>query len=150
MNYVKLSSWGKRIVVGEDFTIEVKCNKSSEMADPQGYGINFQKKLKEEDAGIIFHFKPVAPESAVYFRTLQVNEANKKTSWDSKTMTIQDDNVKEIYFANSFKLKLKPVTESSILVYVNDKFKTEYECPNKKITDTEYIFFSPSVSIEQC
>ncbi|OPL32718.1 hypothetical protein AM593_04087, partial [Mytilus galloprovincialis] len=142
---VRLSSWNKPIVIGEEFAIEVRCNSTAEEADPGGYGINFQKN-RTEDAGIIFHFKPIAPESTVVFNTLH-NKGGRNV-WDVETR-IQNDKVKEIYFSKSFKLKLKPITKSTILVYVNDSFITEYECKERDITETDYICFSPSISIEK-
>ncbi|XP_063414431.1 uncharacterized protein LOC134696522 [Mytilus trossulus] len=135
--FVTLSSWNKRMMVGEEFALEVKCNKPNEKT---GYSINFQQSKDQKD-GIIFHFNPRAESSQVVLNTLANNKA-----WGIET-NILDDNVGEIHYASSFKLKLKPITETTVHVYVNDKFKTEYECQGKKITDANYLIFSPFVSI---
>ncbi|VDH96786.1 Hypothetical predicted protein [Mytilus galloprovincialis] len=138
--FVTLSSWNKRMMVGEEFALEVKCNKSSQANEKGGYSINFQQSKDQKD-GIIFHFNPRAESSQVVLNTLANNKA-----WGTET-NILDDNVGMIHYASSFKLKVKPITETKVHVYVNDKFKTEYECQGKKITDTEYLIFSPYVSI---
>lgn len=86
------------------------------------------------------HFKPIGPSSTVVLNTLS------KGQWGQEVQ-MQDENVKQIYFENPFKLKLKAISKDTIHVYVNDKFKAEYVCTNQDITETRYIIFPPFVSI---
>lgn len=104
-----------------------------------GYAVNFQKTRHEKN-DILFHFNPRGKTSHVVLNTVT------NSSWGEETK-IEDENVAKIYFESPFKLKIVPIKDNLIHVYVNDKFKTEYECKERKITDTSFIIFSPFVSI---
>ncbi|XP_071167631.1 uncharacterized protein [Mytilus edulis] len=141
MTYVTLKAWGKSLDIGGELTIEVQCNVRQALADSAGgYAINFQQDRSSDINGMSLHFKPIGPSSTVVLNTLS------KGKWGQETQ-MQDENVKQIYFENPFKLKLKAISKDTVHVYVNDKFKAEYVCTNQDITETRYIIFPPFVSI---
>lgn len=108
-----------------------------------GYAVNFQTGKSN---GIIFHFNPRAPESAVILNTSITTD-----NWGTE-LRIVDSRVKDIYFSRvePFELKLKIISDDTFHVYVNNSLKTEYQCQGgMKITATKYICFTSCITIDR-
>ncbi|VDI38379.1 Hypothetical predicted protein, partial [Mytilus galloprovincialis] len=140
---VGLDLWKKKIETGKDFILKITCNDKKQVSTSGGYSINFQTSRNQTD-GVIFHFNPRAPTSAVVLNTLH------KTNGWGKEAKIMVANIQREYFEKPFKLRIHVLKDDTIHVYVNGNLLTEYLCTDHKITDTAYIVFSPFITIEKC
>lgn len=86
------------------------------------------------------HFNPRAKTSKVV-----VNTRIDKT-WQ-KELCIENVNVKSDYFNNPFKLSMEVKNKKHILISVNDKLITGYNC-KIDITKVKYICVGNGVSID--
>ncbi|VDI12382.1 Hypothetical predicted protein [Mytilus galloprovincialis] len=139
MLYYELSAKRQSMEVGKVVSFRISCDKS--LSDISGgFAVNFQED-NEDYENIAFHFNPRAESSKVVLNT------RIRSKW-IKEHIFGDNKVKSDYYINPFKLTIEVKNKEHILISVNDKFITGYNC-KLDITKVKYVCWANGVEIDR-